>query len=455
MRCRVQTVSIKQIYYNAESYLDGEIKVRGWVRTTRESKSLSFIALNDGSYFKSIQVVAQRGCTDNYDLVGLLNVGTAVCISGFLVLTPGAKQPFEIKAHSILIEGKSAVDYPLQKKRHTLEYLRTIPHLRPRTNTLSAVFRVRSKAAQIIHRFFEMQDFVYVNTPIITTSDCEGAGEMFCVTTKQQGESFFQKDAYLSVSGQLNLECFAQAYDKVYTFGPAFRAENSNTPRHAAEFWMLEPEMAFFELDDDMQLAEQMIKYVIKELLNSLPDEFDFFNQYIDSLVLNRLQNVLDSSFERITYTDAINLLLDSGQKFDYPVEWGCDLQTEHERFITENIFKKPVFVTDYPAGIKAFYMRQNTDGKTVAAMDLLVPGVGEIIGGSQREERYEVLKNKIIDSGLDIDSYKWYLDLRKYGSTKHSGFGMGFERFIMYVTGMQNIRDVIPFARTVNNALL
>ena len=450
----MQTVSIIQIYHKPESYLDKEIVVRGWVRTVRDSKLLSFIALNDGSFFKELQIVAEKDCLDDYDVISKLNVGAAIYAIGKLVLTPGAKQPFELKARSIKIEGMSGPDYPLQKKRHTLEYLRTIPHLRPRTNTLMAVFKTRSKAAQAIHRFFEMQNFVYVNTPIITTSDCEGAGEMFSVTANGQ-DSFFQKDAYLSVSGQLNLECFAQAFDKVYTFGPAFRAENSNTARHAAEFWMIEPEMAFADLDDDMCLAEKMIKYVIGDLVNNLPQEFDFFNKFIDNSLNVRLENILNSSFERITYTQAIKLLKSASQNFDYPVEWGLDLQSEHERYLTEKVFKKPVFVTDYPQSIKAFYMRLNPDGKTVAAMDLLVPGVGEIIGGSQREERYEILKNKIKQSGLDPESYSWYLELRKYGSTKHSGFGMGFERFIMYVTGMQNIRDVIPFARTVNNALL
>lgn len=454
--------TVSELYVNAESYFNTEITVCGWVRTIRDSKNFAFVELNDGSHFKSIQVVLEFANISNYDEIVKQNVGASLVVKGLLVATPEAKQPFEVKATSVQVEGTSAPDYPLQKKRHTLEYLRTMTHLRPRTNTLSAVFRVRSKAAYAIHKFFNENGFNYIHTPIITSSDCEGAGEMFRVTTldfdKIEGKpdfsrDFFQKNTFLTVSGQLNAECFAQAYDKIYTFGPTFRAENSNTQRHAAEFWMIEPEIAFADLADDMQLAEDMIKFVVSYLLDNCKYELEFFNNFIDKTLLDRLNNIVSNDFAKVTYTEAIEILEKVKDKFEYPVSWGIDLQTEHERYITEQVFKKPVFVTDYPAEIKAFYMRLNDDNKTVAAMDLLVPGVGEIIGGSQREERLDVLEAKMDKLGLDKDSYKFYLDLRKYGGTKHAGFGLGFERLIMYVTGMSNIRDVLPFPRTVKNA--
>lgn len=461
----MKTVLVKDIYRNTQKYVDQVITIAGWVRTIRASKRLGFIEINDGSFFKNIQVVYEENL-ENFKEISKLNVGTSLIIEGKLVLTPEAKQPFEIKATKITIEGRSTPDYPLQKKRHSFEFLREIAHLRPRSNTFSAVFRVRSLAAYAIHKFFQERGFVYVHTPIITASDCEGAGEMFRVTTldfdntprDEQGKvdfskDFFGKETKLTVSGQLQGEAYALAFRKIYTFGPTFRAENSNTARHAAEFWMVEPEIAFADLEDNMELAEEMIKYIIQYVIDNAPEEMEFFNKFIEKGLLDKLKLVTDSSFERISYTEAIELLKKSGQDFQYPVEWGCDLQTEHERYLTEKIFKKPVFVTDYPKDIKAFYMRLNDDGKTVAAMDLLVPGVGEIIGGSQREERYDVLANRIKELGMNEEEYWWYLELRKYGGTKHAGFGLGFERMIMYMTGMSNIRDVIPFPRTVRSA--
>ena len=437
----------------------------GWIRSIRDSKTFGFIVLNDGSYFDTLQIV-YHDKMDNFAEISKLNVGAAVIVTGTLVATPQAKQPFEIQADTVEVEGASAPDYPLQKKRHSFEYLRTIAHLRPRTNTFMAVFRVRSLVAYAIHKFFQEQGFVYVHTPLITGSDCEGAGEMFRVTTldldnvpkTEQGEvdytqDFFGKSVNLTVSGQLNGEMFATAFGNIYTFGPTFRAENSNTPRHAAEFWMIEPEMAFADLSDNMDVAEAMVKYIIKFVMENAPEEMEFFNKFIEPGLIDRLENVVNNKFERITYTKAIELLTPYKDQFKYPVEWEAGLQTEHERFITEKIYKKPVFVTDYPAGVKAFYMKQNPDGKTVAAVDLLVPGVGEIIGGSQREENYEVLINKIKEQGMNEETYKAYLDTRKYGTVVHSGFGLGFERMVMYLTGMSNIRDVIPFPRTTGSA--
>ncbi len=458
-------VLIKTMYRNPKEYIDNEVTISGWVRTIRSSKNVGFIEMNDGSFFKNIQVVFDSSL-ENFAEIGKLPISSSIKVEGLLVETPNSKQPFEIQAKAVTVEGMSNSDYPLQKKRHTLEYLRTIAHLRPRSNTFSAVFRVRSIAAYAIHKFFQDRGFVYVHTPIITSSDCEGAGEMFRVTTldmknppmNEEGKidyskDFFGKEASLTVSGQLEGEIFALAFRNIYTFGPTFRAENSNTARHASEFWMIEPEIAFAELVDNMDLAEDMIKYVINDVLENAPEEIEFFNSFIDKGLLDRLNNIVNSDFERITYTKAIEILENSGHKFDYPVKWGMDLQTEHERYITEKVFNKPVFVTDYPAEIKAFYMRLNEDGKTVAAMDLLVPGVGEIIGGSQREERHDVLVEKIENMGLSKEDYWWYLELRKYGETKHSGFGLGFERLIMYLTGMANIRDVLPFPRTPGSA--
>ena len=460
MRTRVKT-----LYTSADTYLGKEVKVCGWVRTVRDNKNFGFIELNDGSCFPSVQIVFTNAL-ENYDEAARLGAGSSVVVYGVVVDSPGAKQPFEIQAARIEIENAAPPDYPLQKKRHTPEFLRTIAHLRPRTNLFSAVFRVRSLAAFAIHSFFNERGFVYVHTPIITASDCEGAGEMFRVTTLDAGspprnedntvdfsKDFFGKPANLTVSGQLSAETYAMAFSDVYTFGPTFRAENSNTTKHAAEFWMMEPEMAFADLQDDMRLAEDMLKYVIRYLLTNAPDEMAFFGGFVDKDLLPRLQNVLDSDFGHVTYTEAIELLLQSGKAFDYPVKWGMDLQTEHERYIAEELFKKPVFVTDYPREIKAFYMRRNDDGKTVAAMDLLAPGIGEIIGGSQREERMDVLLDGMAFFGLRPEDYGWYLDTRRYGSVKHAGFGLGFERFMMYATGVQNIRDVIPFPRTVRNA--
>ena len=457
---------IKDLFRNTDKYSDGKITVSGWVRTIRASKNFGFIELNDGSFFKNLQIVMEDEKLGNYAEISKLNVGSAIRVTGVLVLTPEAKQPFELKAETIEVEGKSTPDYPLQKKRHSFEYLRTIAHLRPRTNTFEAVFRVRSMIAYAIHKFFNERGFVYVHTPLITGSDCEGAGEMFKVTTLDMdnipknedgtvdySKDFFGKSTNLTVSGQLNVETFCMAFRNVYTFGPTFRAENSNTTRHAAEFWMIEPEIAFAELGDDMALAEDMLKYIINYCLENAPEEMEFFNNFIDKGLMERLHNVVDNDFAHVTYTEAIEILSKNNSEFDYPVEWGSDLQTEHERYLTETVFKRPVFVTDYPKEIKAFYMKQNDDGKTVAAMDLLVPGIGEIIGGSQREENYDVLMNRICELGLKPEDYSWYMDLRKYGTNKHSGFGLGFERAVMYITGMGNIRDVLPFPRTVGTA--
>ena len=458
-------IEIKKIFRETEKYADKEICVAGWIRSVRASNVFGFIELNDGTFFKNIQVVFEKENLANFDEIAHLNIGSSIYVTGKLVLTPEAKQPFEIQAEEIMVEGESAGDYPLQKKRHSLEYLRTISHLRPRTNTFQAVFRVRSLIAYAIHQFFQERGFVYVLTPLITGSDCEGAGEMFRVTTLDMenlpktedgkidySKDFFKKETNLTVSGQLNGETYAQAFRNIYTFGPTFRAENSNTTRHAAEFWMIEPEMAFADLDDNMALAESMLKYVIGYVLEHAPEEMNFFNSFIDKGLLDRLNHVMTSEFAHVTYTEAIEILEKVNDKFEYKVFWGCDLQTEHERYLTEQVYKRPVFVTDYPKEIKAFYMKQNEDGKTVAAMDCLVPGIGEIIGGSQREDSYEKLKTRMDELGLNEEDYGFYLDLRKYGSTRHSGFGLGFERCVMYLTGMQNIRDVIPFPRTVNN---
>ena len=458
-------IEIKQLYRNKEQYIDKTVKVAGWIRTSRMSKNFGFIELNDGSFFKNMQIVIDEKL-ENFKEIGKLPISTSLLIEGTLVATQNAKQPVEIQATKIVVEGESDNSYPLQKKRHTVEYLRTIAHLRPRSNMFSAAFRVRSVAAYAIHKFFQDRNFVYAHSPIITGSDCEGAGEMFRLTTLDlndvpktedgkvdYSQDFFGKEANLTVSGQLNAEIMALAFRNVYTFGPTFRAENSYTGRHASEFWMIEPEIAFADLVDNMQLAEDMIKYIINYVLENCPEEMEFFNSFVDKGLLERLHKIVNSEFTRITYTKAIELLLESGQKFEYPVEWGCDLQTEHERYITEQIFNAPVFVTDYPKEIKAFYMRMNEDGKTVRAMDLLVPGVGEIIGGSQREERYDLLMDRIKECGLNEEDYWWYLELRKYGTATHSGFGLGFERIIMYLTGISNIRDVIPFPRTPKNA--
>ena len=458
-------IEIKQLYRNKEQYIDKTVKVAGWIRTSRMSKNFGFIELNDGSFFKNMQIVIDEKL-ENFKEIGKLPISTSLLIEGTLVATQNAKQPVEIQATKIVVEGESDNSYPLQKKRHTVEYLRTIAHLRPRSNLFSAAFRVRSVAAYAIHKFFQDRNFVYAHSPIITGSDCEGAGEMFRLTTLDlkdvpktedgkvdNSQDFFGKEANLTVSGQLNAEIMALAFRNVYTFGPTFRAENSYTGRHASEFWMIEPEIAFADLEDNMELAEDMIKYIINYVLENCPEEMEFFNSFVDKGLLERLHKIVNSEFTRITYTKAIELLLESGQKFEYPVEWGCDLQTEHERYITEQIFNAPVFVTDYPKEIKAFYMRMNEDGKTVRAMDLLVPGVGEIIGGSQREERYDLLMDRIKECGLNEEDYWWYLELRKYGTATHSGFGLGFERIIMYLTGISNIRDVIPFPRTPKNA--
>ena len=455
-------VTVRQLYRESDQFADQQITVRGWIRTNRGSNKFGFIELNDGSFFKSVQIVYEAELLDNFSEISKAPISAALNVTGQFVLTPDAKQPFEIKAQQIAIEADSAADYPLQKKRHSMEFLREIAHLRPRSNTFSAVFRVRSLVAYALHRFFQDNDFVYVHTPLITASDAEGAGEMFQVTTldlnepprNEDGsidysEDFFGKKTCLTVSGQLEGEIFALAFRNIYTFGPTFRAENSNTARHASEFWMIEPEMAFCDLAGNMEVAEAMIKYVINYVLDNAPEEMEFFNKFVDKGLLQRLDNIVSSDFGRVTYTEAIDLLLKSGEKFDYPVEWGIDLQTEHERYLTEKIFKKPVFVTDYPKEIKAFYMRLNDDNKTVAACDLLVPGVGEIIGGSQREERYDLLKSRIEEMGMTEEDYWWYLELRKYGGVVHSGFGLGFERIIMYITGMSNIRDVLPFPRT------
>ena len=456
--------SVRELYREKDKYVGKEITVGGWVRSNRDSKNFGFITLNDGTFFETLQVVYANKLA-NFPELAKINVGSAVIVTGELVATPDAKQPFEIQAKEVVVEGASTPDYPLQKKRHTMEYLRTITHLRPRTNTFQAVFRVRSLVAYAIHKFFQDRDFVYVHTPIITGSDCEGAGEMFQVTTLDlanapknadgtvdYSKDFFNKPTNLTVSGQLNGETYAMAFKNIYTFGPTFRAENSNTTRHAAEFWMIEPEIAFADLKDDMMLAESMLKYVIGYVLEHAPEEMNFFNNFVDKGLLERLNHVMNSEFGHVTYTEAIELLEKNNDKFDYKVSWGCDLQTEHERYLTEEIFKKPVFVTDYPKEIKAFYMKLNPDGKTVAAMDCLVPGIGEIIGGSQREDDYDMLLGRMKELGLKAEDYDFYLDLRKYGSARHAGFGLGFERCVMYLTGMGNIRDVIPFPRTVNN---
>ena len=460
-------MTIREIYKNSEQFLNKEVKLGGWIRSIRGSKHFGFLVLHDGTFFKPIQVVYEEKLA-NFQEISKMNVGAAVIVEGILVPTPQAKQPFEIQATSVTLEGASAPDYPLQKKRHSLEYLRTISHLRPRTNTFQAVFRIRSMAAYAIHQFFQERGFVYVHTPLITASDCEGAGEMFQVTTldlnnipKDKEEKvdftqdFFGKPTNLTVSGQLNAETFAQAFRNTYTFGPTFRAENSNTARHAAEFWMIEPEMAFADLKDDMEVAEAMLKYVISHVMENAPEEMDFLNQFVDKGLKDRLNHVLNAEFGHVTYTEAVEILEKHNDEFEYKVSWGTDLQTEHERYLTEEVFKRPVFVTDYPKEIKAFYMKLNQDGKTVAAMDCLVPGIGEIIGGSQREDDYDLLRKRMEEVGLDEENYQFYLDLRKYGSTHHSGFGLGFERCVMYLTGISNIRDAIPFPRTVNNCEL
>ena len=462
----MERTKIAQIFADQESFGGREVTVCGWARTIRDMKTFGFIELNDGSCFKNLQIVMDANTLANYKEIAGQNVGAALRVTGAVVLTPEAKQPLEIKAAAIAVEGPSTPDYPLQKKRHTVEYLRTIQHLRPRTNLLSATFRVRSVAAHAIHTFFQDRGFVYVHTPIITASDCEGAGEMFRVTTLDLADvpknpdgtvdfsqDFFGKSANLTVSGQLNAENFAMAFGDVYTFGPTFRAEKSNTTRHAAEFWMIEPEMAFCDLKGDMDVAEAMIKFIINTVLEKCPDEISFFNSFVDKGLKERLEHVASADFGRVTYTEAVEILKKNNDKFDYKVEWGCDLQTEHERYLTEQVFKKPVFVTDYPREIKAFYMRLNDDGRTVAAADCLVPGIGEIIGGSQREERLDVLEKRIQELGMDPKDYWWYLDLRRYGGCKHAGFGLGFERMVMYLTGVSNIRDVLPHPRTVGSA--
>ena len=462
----MKRTEIKKLFTSVQDFVDAPVTVCGWVKTIRDSKSIGFIELNDGSSFKNLQVILEADKIPNFQEIVKLNVGSALVVYGDVVVTPNAKQPFEIHAKEIQIEGTSTPDYPLQKKRHSLEFLRTIAHLRPRTNTFAAVFRVRSVAAYAIHKFFNERGFVYVHTPLITGSDCEGAGEMFQVTTldlnnpprTEDGEidfsqDFFGKRTSLTVSGQLEGECMAMAFSKIYTFGPTFRAENSNTARHAAEFWMIEPEIAFADLEDNMELAQDMVKYVLSYVLENCPQEMEFFNNFYDKGLIERLHHIIDSDFGRITYTEAVEMLEKVKDRFQYPVYWGCDLQTEHERYLTEEIMKKPVFVTDYPKEIKAFYMRLNDDGKTVAAVDLLVPGIGEIIGGSQREERLDVLLARLKELGLKESDYSWYLDLRRYGGTKHAGYGLGFERLIMYITGISNIRDVLPFPRTTGSA--
>jgi len=461
----MEKLLVKQIYREKEKYSDENVSISGWIRTLRSSKAFGFIEVNDGSFFKNIQVVFEEEL-ENFAEIAKLPISSSLTIEGKLVLTPDAKQPFELKATKIVIVGMSSIDYPLQKKRHSFEYLRTIAHLRPRSNAFSAVFRVRSLTAFAIHEFFQKRGFVYTHTPIITGSDCEGAGEMFRISTLDLSDvplgedkkvdyskDFFGKETSLTVSGQLAAEAFALAFRNVYTFGPTFRAENSNTARHAAEFWMIEPEIAFADLKDDMKLAEDMMKYIIKYVMENAPEEMEFFNSFVDKGLIERLNGVVNSEFGQVTYTEAVDILQKSGKEFQYPVTWGCDLQTEHERYLTEEVYKKPLFVTDYPKEIKSFYMRINEDNKTVAAMDLLVPGIGEIIGGSQREERQDILEARMEECGLNKEDYWWYLELRKYGGTKHAGFGLGFERAIMYITGMSNIRDVIPFPRTTGSA--
>ena len=462
----MKRTEIKQLFSAPQDFDGAETTVCGWVRTIRDSKAIGFIELNDGSAFKNLQVILEQGTLSNFSEIVKLNVGSAITVHGRVVLTPEAKQPLEIHAESVEVEGLSTPDYPLQKKRHSLEFLRSIAHLRPRTNTFEAVFRVRSVAAFAIHKFFNERGFVYAHTPLITGSDCEGAGEMFRVTTLDPkdppltedgkvdySQDFFGKQTSLTVSGQLEGECMAMAFGKIYTFGPTFRAENSNTPRHAAEFWMIEPEIAFADLEDNMELAEEMIKYVLSYVLEQCPQEMAFFNSFYDKGLIERLEGIVSSDFGRVTYTEAVALLEKVKDRFQYPVYWGCDLQTEHERYLTEEIMKRPVFVTDYPKEIKAFYMRLNDDGKTVAAVDLLVPGIGEIIGGSQREERLDVLLSRMKELDLREEDYSWYLDLRRFGGTKHAGYGLGFERLIMYITGVSNIRDVLPFPRTTGSA--
>ena len=462
----MKDIEIKKLYRETESYAGQELVIRGWVRGNRASNQFGFLSVNDGTFFKPVQVVYEADKLDNFDEVAKFRLSAGVCVKGVLEVTPDAKQPFEIKATEIILEADSDSDYPLQKKRHTMEFMREIAHLRPRSNTFSAVFRVRSVAGYAIHKFFQERGFIYSHSPEITCSDCEGAGEMFQVTTLDlenpprledgsidYSKDFFGKRANLTVSGQLEAEIMALAFRNVYTFGPTFRAENSNTARHASEFWMIEPEMAFCDLEQNMNVAEDMIKYIINDVLENCPEEMEFFNSFVDKGLLERLDNIVSNDFARITYTEAVEILKDSGVKFEYPVEWGLELQTEHERYLTEQVFKKPVFVINYPKDCKAFYMRVNEGNKTVAAMDMLVPGVGEIIGGSQREERYDVLVDRIKELGLDVADYGWYLDLRKYGGVKHAGYGLGFDRILMYMTGMSNIRDVQMFPRTPGNA--
>ncbi len=460
----MKMTTLREIYKDRDAYIGKEITVGGWLRSIRDSRTFGFLVLHDGTYFETLQIV-YADKLENFDQISKLNVGSAVIVTGTLVATPGARQPFEIQADKVEIEGESTPDYPMQKKRHSMEFLRTVPHLRVRTNTFQAVFRVRSLAAYAIHKFFQERGFVYVHTPLITASDAEGAGEMFKVTTLDllnvpttdagdvdYTQDFFGKGTNLTVSGQLDGETFAQAFRNIYTFGPTFRAENSNTTRHAAEFWMIEPEISFADLEDDMELAEDMLKFIFRYILENAPEEMNFFNSFVDKGVVDRLKHVIESDFGRVTYTDAVALLEKNNDKFDYKVSWGCDLQTEHERYLTEQIFKRPVFVTDYPKEIKTFYMKLNPDGKTVAAMDCLVPGIGEIIGGSQREENLDLLTARIKELGMSEDEYRKYLDLRRFGTSRHAGFGLGFERLVMYVTGMGNIRDVIPYPRTVGN---
>lgn len=462
----MKEILLRELYRNTAEYADQEVVIKGWVRNNRASNKFGFIELNDGSFFKSVQVVYEEEFLNNFEEISKAYVATALEVKGIVEVTPNAKQPFEIKAREIKVEATSTPDYPLQPKRHSMEFLREIAHLRPRSNMFSAVFRVRSLVAYAIHKFFQEQNFVYVHTPIITGSDCEGAGEMFRVTTLDMdnpprnedgsidySKDFFGKETSLTVSGQLQGETYALAFRNIYTFGPTFRAENSHTGRHASEFWMIEPEMSFTDLAGNMEMAEDMIKYIINYVLENAPEEMQFFNSFVDKGLLERLNHIVSSDFGRVSYTEAVDLLLKSGKEFQYPVAWGIDLQTEHERYLTEEIFKKPIFVTDYPKDIKAFYMRLNDDGKTVAACDLLVPGVGEIIGGSQREERFDVLTARMAELGLKEEDYSWYLDLRKYGGVKHSGYGLGFERIIMYITGVSNIRDVLPFPRTPGSA--
>ena len=463
----MKSVIVRELFASVPTDVIPGVTVKGWVRTSRESKNFAFIVINDGSCFNNLQIVVEESAINNYaEVMKQITVGASIEVSGRIEPTPGMQQPFEMKAESLTVLGVSPVDYPLQKKRHTLEYLRTIQHLRPRANLFQCAFRIRSIAAQAIHRFFHDRGFVYVHTPLITGSDCEGAGEMFQVTTLDMenlpktedgkvnyNEDFFGKPVSLTVSGQLNAEIFALAFRDVYTFGPTFRAENSYTARHAAEFWMIEPEIAFAELEDDLRLEEDMIKYIINAVLEEAPEEMKFLNNFVDKGLIERLEGVRNAEFARVSYTDAVKILEESGAAFEYKPYWGCDLQTEHERYLTEKHFGRPVFVTDYPKEIKAFYMRMNDDGKTVAAADLLVPGIGELCGGSQREERLDVLEKRITELGMKCEDYWWYLELRKYGSVKHSGFGMGFERMIMYLTGIANIRDVLPFPRTTGNA--